>query len=704
MSRIPLKGDAILGLFVIAIAAMLLIPLPTFLLDLLLVANISFSLLLLLVGLYMPNALALLAFPALLLLTTLFRLGLNVASTRLILSQGDAGEVIQAFGTFLIRGEIVVGVIIFLIITIVNFIVIARGSSRVSEVAARFALDALPGKQMAIDSDLRAGLITPAEAEKRREDLRKESQLYGSMDGAMKFVQGDAIAGFFIILTNILGGLYIGISNGLSVSDAMQTYTTLTVGDGLVSQIPALLISICAGIVVTRVSAEKDSTLGRDVAVQLLQRPANLTLAGVLVLALGLLPGLPFLPFFLMSGIFFGGAYLLRSGAVQAGGALALPALPSASKSGLLPAPDSSSALASPYQNESSQLVLKLDASVLYPSYDKNKQSFQAAWKALQFHVWREMGIHLQHVSIASDEGLTPGQYRLDLEAKTCFAGDVPLDAIFVEMNPGHADIFGFQVLKKEFHPSTGAHVFWCPRKAAYEKLLAEGDISTKSHYEYIALRCKEFVRQNPEQFLALKDVHSRMKEVETQYPGLVQDSLPAEFFTLARITQVMHHVVRQGGGVSDMTKLIEVLSAYASTYGTQLVRDNDFDVHDIVTFYRLQIKRGLQAKYANARGMLRVCKLSSEVQEVFEESVFDSSGLAPVISHEMREELLHGLRRATDSSRLKGVMPVVVLCSQELRALVAGFLAGSAEKYPVLTPAEIGPSLQIETVDVWQI
>ncbi|MCB0352418.1 MAG: FHIPEP family type III secretion protein, partial [Bdellovibrionales bacterium] len=242
------RSDFFLGVFVIAITAMLLIPLPTGLLDVLLVLNISFSLLLLVVGLYMPNALALLAFPSLLLLTTLFRLGLNVASTRLILSQGDAGRVIEAFGTFLIQGELLVGVIIFLIITIVNYVVIAKGSSRVSEVAARFALDALPGKQMAIDSDLRAGLLTAQEAERRREELRKESQLFGSMDGAMKFVQGDAIAGFFIIVTNIVGGLSIGLLQGMDVADAVQTYTMLTVGDGLVSQIPALLISICAGI------------------------------------------------------------------------------------------------------------------------------------------------------------------------------------------------------------------------------------------------------------------------------------------------------------------------------------------------------------------------------------------------------------------------------------------------------------------------
>ncbi|NMC63443.1 MAG: FHIPEP family type III secretion protein, partial [SAR324 cluster bacterium] len=229
---------------------MLVIPVPTWLLDILLVFNLSFSLLLLIVGLYMPNSLALLAFPSLLLITTLFRLALNVASSRLILSEAYAGEVINAFGSFLIRGEVIVGIIIFTIVTIVNFIVIAKGSSRVSEVAARFTLDALPGKQMMIDSDLRANLINAETARQRREDLQRESMLYGSMDGAMKFVQGDAIAGFFVIFTNIIGGMYLGLRGGMSFSAAVQTYTVLTVGDGLVSQIPALLISVCAGLVV----------------------------------------------------------------------------------------------------------------------------------------------------------------------------------------------------------------------------------------------------------------------------------------------------------------------------------------------------------------------------------------------------------------------------------------------------------------------
>ena len=253
-------SDLALVAFVVATTALLVVPLPTPILDLLLVCNISFSILLLLVGLYIPNAQALFAFPTVLLLSTLFRLGLNVASSRLILSQGDAGRVIEAFGTFLIGGEILVGVIVFTIITIVNFIVISKGAGRVSEVAARFSLDALPGKQIAIDNDARAGLISAEEAKTKRDNLTREGQLYGSMDGAMNFVQGDAIAGFFIIVANIVGGIILGLFSGMGIGDAVQTYTILTVGDGLVTQIPSLLTSICAGIVVTRVGSSDTAT------------------------------------------------------------------------------------------------------------------------------------------------------------------------------------------------------------------------------------------------------------------------------------------------------------------------------------------------------------------------------------------------------------------------------------------------------------
>jgi len=292
---------------VVGVVAMMIVPLPTWLLDVLLATNLSLAVAILLVVLYVPDALAIATFPTVLLLTTLFRLALNVSSTRLILLQANAGDVIKAFGTFVVRGNYVVGGVVFLVLTIIQFIVIAKGSERVAEVGARFVLDAMPGKQMAIDAELRAGSIDGNEARRRRRSLARESQFYGSMDGAMKFVKGDVIASLVITVINILGGLAIGVAQkGMPVVDALKRYGLLTIGDGLVTQIPALVLSTAAGVLVTRVASEEpDTPLGEELSRQLFGLPKAMRVAGVFVLLLAVVPGLPAIPFLVLAGVLF---------------------------------------------------------------------------------------------------------------------------------------------------------------------------------------------------------------------------------------------------------------------------------------------------------------------------------------------------------------------------------------------------------------
>src|SRR5262249_51607016 len=292
-------SDVMLAALVVGIVAMMIIPLPTFLLDILITLNITLAVVLLLVAIYISDALRIATFPTILLITTLYRLALNVSSTRLILLQANAGRVIRAFGEFVVRGNYVVGAVVFLILTLIQYIVIAKGGERIAEVAARFTLDALPGKQMAIDADVRAGAIDLETARKRRAALQRESQLYGSMDGAMKFVKGDAIAGIIITIINVVGGLVIGVTHrGLPVGSEARIYTLLTIGDGLVSQIPALLLSTAAGLIVTRVASEhKDAHLGQDIGAQVLAHPKALGIAAALLAVLGVVPGLPLVPF-----------------------------------------------------------------------------------------------------------------------------------------------------------------------------------------------------------------------------------------------------------------------------------------------------------------------------------------------------------------------------------------------------------------------
>ncbi len=288
-----------LAAFVVLVVGLMIVPLPTWALDLLISTNLSASVVILLVVLYVPDAIGIATFPTLLLLTTLFRLSLNVASTRLILLQANAGEVIKAFGTFVVRGNYVVGAVVFLVLTIVQFIVVAKGSERVAEVGARFALDAMPGKQMAIDAELRGGTIDGAEARRRRRRLQRESQFYGAMDGSMKFVKGDVVASLVIVVVNLLGGLAIGVATkDMSIADALRRYGLLTIGDGLVTQIPALVLSTAAGVLVTRVASEEDETpLGEELTRQLLGVPRAFQVASVFVLLLAAVPGLPTLAF-----------------------------------------------------------------------------------------------------------------------------------------------------------------------------------------------------------------------------------------------------------------------------------------------------------------------------------------------------------------------------------------------------------------------
>jgi len=311
-------ADLALAALVVSIVGMMIVPLPTFLLDLLICVNIAIAVTLLLLSIYVGQALKIASFPTLLLLTTLFRLALEISATRLILLRANAGEVIHAFGNFVVAGNLVVGAVIFLILTVIQFVVISKGAERVAEVAARFTLDAMPGKQMSIDAELRAGHIDHREARRRRALLTRESQLFGAMDGAMKFVKGDAVAGLIVLAVNVLGGLAIGVlQRGLDVATAARTFTVLTIGEGLVAQIPALIISTAAGIIVTRVAAEDeaDSNLGREIAAQVLAQPKAIAVAAVLLGVLALVPGLPFFPFVALAIVLgLAGRALLRGG------------------------------------------------------------------------------------------------------------------------------------------------------------------------------------------------------------------------------------------------------------------------------------------------------------------------------------------------------------------------------------------------------
>lgn len=699
MNRTFKYADLILMGFVVAIAAMLIVPLPTQLLDVLLVFNISFSLLLLLVGLYVPHSSALYTFPTVLLLSTLFRLGLNVASSRLILSQGDAGRVIEAFGTFLIRGEVVVGLIIFTIVTIVNFIVISKGAARVSEVAARFALDSLPGKQVAIDNDARAGVISSEEARRKRDELRRESQLYGSMDGAMRFVQGDAVAGFFIIVANIVGGISMGLLGGLSVNDAVQTYTMLTVGDGLVTQIPSLLTSICAGIIVTRVSAGDSSSLGMDLHSQLFAQPVVLAVTSGILLIFALIPGVPAVPFLLVALLAFAGAMALfrnkRRGAVGS-----LGTEEGGSASGLASA-DSRHVIG---DAGDPVLTIALDDVAAYRVFRANPQRFTEKWKSFRDTFLQDVGIQLPDLHVVPGTALSPWGYRVVVSGVETLSGVVPSDAVLIEMSSLQAPLVGLPILCEEDHPLFGHRVFWAPNTIAVRKMVESAGIKTLDFFEFIISRLAAFCLSHPAEFLSVTDVHSQLRQVEKRFPGLVAEGFGREFISVPKLTEVLQELVRQGVSIRDFRSMIESVASYCSAQGITLDNDSTVEVDDVVRHVRHVRRRQIIKRMVGTADSFRVVYLSQEVEEVIRSAEYENRALPLALEQDVFEALRAGLERVVKPALDYGITPVCLLCSQDIRAKVLCLLRSISRTLFVASYEELEAEMAVEQIGKWEL
>jgi type III secretion protein V len=502
-------SDAALAAFVILVVGLMIVPLPTWVLDILLSANLSIAVTVLLVVLYVPDAIGIATFPTLLLLTTLLRLSLNVASTRLILLQANAGEVIKAFGTMVVRGNYVVGAVVFLVLTTIQFIVIAKGSERVAEVGARFVLDAMPGKQMAIDAELRGGSIDGNEARRRRRLLQRESQFYGAMDGAMKFVKGDVVASIIIVLVNALGGLAIGVAmKGMSVPDALKRYGLLTIGDGLVTQIPALVLSTSAGVLVTRVASEEaDTPLAEELSRQLLGAPKALQMASVFVLLLAAVPGLPTLPFLVI------GAALFWAGRARSRASIQVPL-------NMVAAAQRDRARARPGEPVFVPLVApwSLDVSGdLADLVQGPREGLRAMTVGLREAIFGELGVPLPSPNLRVVEELEPRHVVLSLH-------EVP------------------------------ARVFALPEDVLGDALVP-----------WLRERVRETLRARAAEFLGLAETQRLLDELETFAPATVRNVVPKPVGVVT-LADVLRRLVEEGIGVRDLRAVLEALSAVAAT------------------------------------------------------------------------------------------------------------------------------------------
>ncbi len=507
----PGSADAALAAVVVAMVGIMVVPLPTWLLDLLLASNLAISVSILLVTMYVTGALQVAAFPTLLLLTTLVRLALNVSSTRLILLRADAGQVIQAFGSFVVSGNYVVGAVVFLILALIQYIVVAKGSERVAEVGARFALDAMPGKQMAIDSELRAGSIDHHEAQQRRRTLSRESQFYGAMDGAMKFVKGDVIASFVITLINIGAGLAIGVGQrGMPFTSALQRYALLTIGDGLVSQIPSLILATSAGILVTRVSGEDTgNALGQELSSQLLGVPKALRVAGIFVLGLALVPGLPTLPFLVIGALL---VLVSWPGRERPEPAWSTPSVGGAARPSRLPAPWSLSASEVLYQRLGSS---RQQASGADPG-------LAAAAEMARERLFQELGVIVPPCRLV--RGSWPGNAAL------LSIGEVPAKTLTVpeELEAPAATLFLSQALA--------------------EVLIARAP-----------------------DFMGLQPAQSLLEELQRVAPASVQQVVP-KLVSLATLSEILRRLVEEGVSVRDLASILEALAQVAHVEKDPLV------------------------------------------------------------------------------------------------------------------------------------
>ena len=695
-------SDLFMAALVIAITAMLLVPLPTYLIDFLIVLNLAIAFILLIAGLYMPNSLSMLSFPTLILLTTLFRLALNVASSRLILSQADAGVVIHAFGTFLVRGEIFVGLVIFSIVTIVNFIVIAKGASRVSEVSARFVLDALPGKQSSIDSDLRSGLITAEQAKDKREDLRKESQLFGAMDGSMKFIQGDAIAGLLIIVTNIIGGLYMGLSRGMDISEAARIYTVLTVGDGLVTQVPALLISICAGIVVTRVTSADGVTIGSDIAHQLLSNERTIILTGSVLSLIGLFPNVPKLPFLAVGfGLIITGIILKRK---KISPALNVD-LPEETGQQMLLGYSSNSAITlekrSDLLTDPLQVVCGLES---YKFVLADQQRIFHWWQQYKNYFLSRLGLPLPSIVLVSNTAVPPMSLECHYSDRIISKASFKLDSTLVCIPPIQARALGFQVTKNQDHPLWRTSCFWAAVSSEQKRLISQLEVDSLDSSRVVLLQAVAHFIDHPEDIITSSYAYTLLQELEKDKPGFISEGLGRYFLPITKVSQVLSGLVREHISIRDISKIAQLISEFCSINRITLQDDADVSSHAVVEFIRVKLRKTLRTIVDPNNDLVITINTSSSIAEFFERIQYNDETSSIDILPSDLVFLKKSFTDATKSLRDKGVDNLIVLTDIAIRHKISAFMRLIGRSVLVLSDKEIQPDMKLEKGIEWTI
>ena len=674
-------SDILVILGVIMIVVMMIIPLPPIILDILLVCNITLSLVILMVTMSIKKTLEFSVFPSLLLITTLFRLALNVSGTRLILLHGYAGEVILSFGNFVVGGNYVVGFVVFAILIVIQFIVITKGAERVAEVGARFTLDAMPGKQMSIDADLNAGLINEQQAIQRRKEIRMEADFYGAMDGASKFVKGDAIAAIVIIFINIIGGLVIGMmQKGMPLMQALQHYTLLTVGEGLVNQIPALLISTGTGVIVTRAASE--ANLGTDLIKQMVSQPKILLVASAVLVFFGIIPGLPKIPFFILAGLIGVLAYSMQQSiqesVVQEEEEEREKELEEVKK------PESVINLL-----QVDPLELEIGYSLIPLVDPKQGGDLLDRITLIRRQCALELGLVVPAIRIRDNMQLKPNLYTIKIAGLEVAEGELMI-GYYMAMDPGMVEepLEGIPTME----PAFGLPALWV--KDTQRSQAEMSGYTVVDLPSIIATHLTEVIKGHAYELLGRQDVQSLIDSLRETHSAVIEELTP-NLLSLGEIQKVLQNLLKEGISIRNLVTILETLADYA-----RLTKDTDV----LTEYVRQALSRNISKQYQSAPGAITVITLDPQLEQLIGESVQHSEyGSYVAIDPNLGQQLLSNLAEETQRVAAMGYQPIV-LTSPNIRLHFKRLTERIAPGLIVLSYNELDSNLKVQSVGMVKI
>ncbi|MGI9505526.1 MAG: type III secretion system export apparatus subunit SctV [Geminicoccaceae bacterium] len=674
LSKLGARQDLMLVALMVMTIIMMILPLPTVVIDILLATNMALTVLLLMVGIYLRDPVEFSTLPSVILISTVFRLSLSISTTRLILVQADAGKIVETFGEFVISGNLIVGLVVFLIITVVQFVVITKGSERVAEVSARFTLDALPGRQMSIDADLRNGDIEQAEAKRRRQMLQKESQLYGAMDGAMKFVKGDAIAGLVIIAVNLLGGVMVGtLQHGMSMGEALQVYALLTVGDGLVAQIPALFMSITAGTIVTRVTNEENTNLGSDIAGQLVHNPRTLRLAAVVLFGLGLVPGFPTAIFWTIAMI-LGGTGILFYLRDKRRSEEAEEARAAAEVSSVTDSP------ASLPSQEVVDLSLASDLLEAVQSLD-----IEARLQRLRKSLYDQLGLPFPEINVRVGDQLDEGRFQIRLDDVPMGDGALRLNKLLLCDEPDHLELAdipgepGGPFLER-------SSAIWIDEQ--HKPALDEAGIGHMDMADCLMASVRHTLTRYASEFIGVQEAHAILAKADSVYGDLVREA--QKVVPVQKMADIFRRLLDEGVSIRNLRIVLDALIEWGS---------KEQDVVLLAEYVRSALKRQICHSYADRQKVLHAFLLERDVEQVLRQAIRQTSvGGYLALSDEDGARLLTTFHQHAERLAADKVRPVV-LTSLDIRRFLRSLLAKNNIQVPVLSFQDLAPEFTVQPV-----